>query len=119
MRKTTSFTTDGYPLTKQGVRDLGNTKRTATTVIPPATDGSADLDFRPPFKIVLSQNCGASYEFAGAYDNLADLEAVGRRYDEQMLRWFVEDADGKMVDFSAIHRRIVALVDHLSRGVAA
>jgi hypothetical protein len=111
------YSSDGYPLTRQGVRDLGKTKREAPqTMIPPKTDGSRDLDYKPPFKLMVSMNCGCTYSCAGMADDHDDFAEKARKLDQALLRWYVEDANGNMTHIGLIHRHLVELVDRLSRG---
>ena len=59
------------------------------------------------YKLNVSHNCGISYGVEKESDNLEELKKEGKKLDEQMLRWDIEDEAGKQVECSAVHKGIV------------
>lgn len=59
------------------------------------------------YKLNVSYNCGASYGVKRESDNLKELKREGKKLDEQMLRWDIEDENGEQVDCCGIHKGIV------------
>lgn len=66
-------------------------------------------------KLYVSYNCGVTYRDALESDDLAKLEAAGRRYDEQALRWYIEDDNGEMAACSTIHQQTFAFLESLAQ----
>jgi len=97
----------GHPLTRQGVRDLGNSKPRGTP-IPPKTKGDCDLDYKPPFKLMVSEDCGVHYTCRASTGDWEALVKPAKLCDKEGLRWVIEDSVGTIVSLSRIHSGILA-----------
>ncbi len=62
------------------------------------------------YKLMVSHNCGISYECHGEAEILEELHPKAEKFDEQGLRWVIEDENGRFEGVSSIHRNIVAHV---------
>jgi hypothetical protein len=63
------------------------------------------------YKLQVSYNCGSSYGVAKESDDLEELEKEGRKFDEQKLRWAIEDENGEQVECCAIHKGIIDFME--------
>jgi ADP-dependent phosphofructokinase/glucokinase len=59
--------------------------------------------------IFVSYDCGIQYQPYMTSSDINELVEKGKEFDEQMLRWYIEDPDGNMdcEHLSGIHRSIV------------
>ena len=58
------------------------------------------------YKLYVSYSCGISYEISHESDKIEELIEIGKRYDEDMLRWIIKDEKEKLVELSKIHKHI-------------
>jgi len=59
------------------------------------------------YKLNASYNCGVSYRVEKESNNLEELKEAGKKLDEQMLRWSIEDENGNQIECCGIHKGIV------------
>lgn len=59
------------------------------------------------YKLNVSHNCGVSYAVEKESYNLEELKKEGKKLDDQMLRWDIEDEKGEQIECCAIHKGIV------------
>lgn len=59
------------------------------------------------YKLNVSYNCGTSYRVERESDDLEELKKAGKKLDEQMLRWDIEDEEGEQIECCAIHKGII------------
>jgi len=62
------------------------------------------------YKLNVSYNCGVSYRVERESDNLEELKEAGKKLDEQMLRWGIEDENGEQIECCAIHKGIIGFM---------
>lgn len=67
------------------------------------------------YKLNVSHNCGVSYGVERESDNLEELKKAGKELDEQMLRWDIEDEDGKSIECCAIYKGIFNFMEAVNR----
>jgi len=62
------------------------------------------------YKLNVSYDAGTSYRIEQESDNLEELKKVGKKFDEQKLRWDIEDEKGKQLECCAIHKAIISFL---------
>jgi hypothetical protein len=67
------------------------------------------------YKLNVSYNCGTSYRVERESNNLEELKEAGKKLDEQMLRWDIEDEDGEPIACCAIHKDIFNFMEAVNR----
>ncbi len=70
------------------------------------------------YRLMVSYNCGSSYDEDSRYDRLDDPRLITRteKLDKDMLRWVIEDTNGNIVDVGRIHKNIIEMMSLLRRG---
>ena len=63
----------------------------------------------------VSSDAGCSYQEGGQSEVLGELLEIGKRHDEQMLRWVIEDESGNIVEASAIHKNILGFMRKVNK----
>lgn len=59
------------------------------------------------YKLMVSHNVGISYAEEATADTIEELLPRGKELDEQMLRWVIEDEEGKVFVFCDIHTQMM------------
>ncbi len=68
---------------------------------------------KPLKRLLINRNCGAGPYYEVMRD--ADIDKLlerGAKYDEERIRWCIEDENGELVAFSRVHREILAQLSH-------
>lgn len=55
------------------------------------------------YKLMVSYDCGTQYHLEARADDPATFKDRCEELDAQMLRWVIEDNDGQIEDYCAIH----------------
>ena len=67
------------------------------------------------YKLNVSYNCGVSYGVEKESYNLEELKEAGKKLDEQMLRWDIEDENGEPIECCVIHKGIFSFMKAVNR----
>ena len=67
------------------------------------------------YSLKVSFDAGCSYQEGGQSDVLGELLEIGKRHDEQMLRWVIEDESGNIVEASVIHKEIIGFMSRVNK----
>lgn len=59
------------------------------------------------YKLLVSYDCGMNYDSEMVSENVDDFKERCKECDENMLRWCIESAEGEILDFSEIHKKII------------
>ena len=59
------------------------------------------------YRLMVSRDAGCHYHLHDQDESLEELEKRATKYDEQGLRWTIDDENGKPVEFSQIHEKII------------
>ena len=62
------------------------------------------------YTLKVSYDCGVRYVAEKESDDLEELKQRGKELDREMLRWTIEDAEGKQVEYCNIHKSIVETI---------
>jgi len=65
------------------------------------------------YRLMVSHDAGCNYSNYGESDDLEKLKAEGKKYDEQGLRWVIEDESGAIIEASLIHKQIISFMRSL------
>ena len=67
------------------------------------------------YSLKVSFDAGCSYQEGGQSEVLGELLEIGKRHDEKMLRWVIEDESGNIVEASAIHKEIIGFMSRVNK----
>lgn len=67
------------------------------------------------YKLNVSYNCGVSYRVERESNNLEELKEAGKKLDEQMLRWDIEDENGEQIECCGVHKGIIDFMEAVNR----
>jgi len=62
------------------------------------------------YTLKVSYDCGVRYRTEKESDDLEELKQRGKELDRKMLRWTIEDAEGKQIECCNIHKSILATI---------
>jgi len=68
------------------------------------------------YTIHVSYDLGCHYDPEKGSDDLMELQTEGARLDGEMLRWYIENDAGKIVDVGKIHKNTLASMARMSAG---
>jgi hypothetical protein len=67
------------------------------------------------YKLMVSYGCGCNYELDMESDNIEDFKERCDELDKQILRWSIEDEEGKSIDIGGIQKKILTSVAALNK----
>lgn len=67
------------------------------------------------YTLKVSHDAGYTYRDYGQSGNLEELEAQGKKYDDEGLRWVIEDGVGDIVAASLIHKQIIDFMQKVNQ----
>ena len=67
------------------------------------------------FKLKVSYDAGSTYSLHQQSGKLEELQITGKTFDDESLRWVIEDEKGHIVDASLIHKRIINFMDKMNQ----
>lgn len=59
------------------------------------------------YKLMVSYDCGMHYTCKGKAETPEELHSKTQEFDNQGLRWVIENENGEIEDVSLIHRNII------------
>jgi len=62
------------------------------------------------YKLMVSHDAGCSYNNYGESEKAEDFKVQCEKYDEEGLRWVIEDEAGNIVEASLIHKQIISFM---------
>lgn len=65
------------------------------------------------YRLMVSYNCGMSHTHETESNDLATFDSRCKELDNQILRWTIEEQDGKIVRVCAIHKQMARLFELL------
>ncbi len=67
------------------------------------------------FRLLVSHDAGISYGLYSENESITPLLEQGKKFDNEMLRWTIEDDKGKIVEVSKIHKEIIGFMRRARR----
>jgi len=66
------------------------------------------------FKLFVSYDCGINYDLVQESEKIEDFDSKIKEFDENWLRWYIEDEKSELKNVSKIHKEIITSLSVIS-----